>query len=479
MSLKIINLSSLQVAEVYDEVLAEIVAHNDPPHVFQRGARLVRLYYDPKGRVRIEEHGESSIKYLMARSAEWVTTTSAGQVRMAAPPRDVARMLLTSGEYPGIPELDRVVTVPVFGPDGSVQEEPGYHSATRTFYAPAPDLGGEAIRAPGREAEDWHEVQLALRLILDELLVDFPFEEAADQAHALCLLLTPFVRELIDGPTPLYLIRATDPGTGKTLLMETCLGVGAPGATLACPSNDAEMEKTLVARLRTGAAAIRLDNMHSLAGAFQSRALAAALTMREWEARELGKSRILYFDVKNTWAMTANNPRLSSELSRRTCFIRLGAQTQEEFTHKLPDWASAHRRQLVEAALTIGHHWVAAGSPRWRGAPLKSYEDWSAVMGGMLQLIGVKGFLENRHAASDELDEEGAELLEFMGEWRATFGDEEVSAGEVLGRVRLGQFPSLGNCRSAQEVGARLRSFNRAGGLTNRHTRNGNLWMAS
>jgi len=52
--------------------------------------------------------------------------------------------------------------------------------------------------------------EAALALILDELLVDFPFVSKADMAHALALMLLGFVRDLIDGPTPLSWIGAPD-----------------------------------------------------------------------------------------------------------------------------------------------------------------------------------------------------------------------------------------------------------------------------
>ena len=56
--------------------------------------------------------------------------------------------------------------------------------------------------------------------LLYEVFREFPFVEAAGWAHTLCMVLQPFVRPLIAGATPLYLIDAPSRATGKGLLAE-------------------------------------------------------------------------------------------------------------------------------------------------------------------------------------------------------------------------------------------------------------------
>ena len=56
--------------------------------------------------------------------------------------------------------------------------------------------------------------------LLYEVFGEFPYVEAAGWAHTLCMVLQPFVRPLIQGATPLYLIDAPARGTGKGLLTE-------------------------------------------------------------------------------------------------------------------------------------------------------------------------------------------------------------------------------------------------------------------
>ena len=94
---------------------------------------------------------------------------------------------------PALPVLAGIVTAPVFGKDGTLITEPGYHPAARLLYEP--DTGLPAGRHPG--APDADDIAAARSLLLDDLLGDFPFVGDAERAHALALLLLPFVRPMI------------------------------------------------------------------------------------------------------------------------------------------------------------------------------------------------------------------------------------------------------------------------------------------
>jgi hypothetical protein len=113
----------------------------------------------------------------------------------------------------------RVVYTPVFAGTGELVATPGYHLNTGIFVFAPPDLDGflESIGDIANPSKD--DLQGALEVLL-EPLCDFPFVSQADRAHTLALILLPFVRELIDGPTPLHGIFKPAPGTGGTLLAE-------------------------------------------------------------------------------------------------------------------------------------------------------------------------------------------------------------------------------------------------------------------
>jgi hypothetical protein len=51
-----------------------------------------------------------------------------------SPPMDVVGDLMASPALP-LPPLDRIVSAPIFSSHGTLQVEPGYQAATRTYFA--------------------------------------------------------------------------------------------------------------------------------------------------------------------------------------------------------------------------------------------------------------------------------------------------------------------------------------------------------
>src|ERR1700722_10933368 len=99
--------------------------------------------------------------------------------------------------------------------------------------------------------------------------------------------------------------------------------------------------------------------------------------------------------------MTGNNVQLSRELARRTLWSRLEPNSEkpwerksEEFKHyPLAEWVRQNRGQLIWAALTLIQNWIAQGKkPGTR--TLGSFENFSRVIGGVLDAAGIGGFLQ-------------------------------------------------------------------------------------
>jgi putative DNA primase/helicase len=170
-----------------------------------------------------------------------------------------------------------------------------------------------------------------------------------------------------------------------------------------------------------------------------SAAVAAAITASFWEDRLLGQSETLYLPVRCAWVATGNNPALSDEITRRAIRIRIDAKRDQpwlrpptEFRHPhLREWAIAHRSELVWAALTLGRAWIAAGHPRGTST-LGMFENWAAVMDGILQAAYIPGFLANladfyRHANADR-----ALWLTFLAAWWERFRDREVGVSDLF-----------------------------------------------
>src|SRR5262249_50093017 len=127
-------------------------------------------------------------------------------------------------DWPDIRLLDAIVEAPMMRLDGTILDKPGYDPATALLYLP------NCKYPPIPEHPTRDDARRAAALLL-ALVTDFPFAAMADSegradggaAHRaawLAAVLTVLVRFAIDGPVPLFVLDATTPGSGKTLLAE-------------------------------------------------------------------------------------------------------------------------------------------------------------------------------------------------------------------------------------------------------------------
>src|SRR5208337_3589644 len=94
--------------------------------------------------------------------------------------------------------------------------------------------------------------------------------------------------------------------------------------------------------------------------------------------------------------------------------------------------------------------WIVAGCPAPKGIkPLGSFEEYSRVIGGILQVAGVKGFLGNADEFYESSDSEGADLRYFVSRWWEGFGGRSVGVSEIYKLVIADDLPvDLGNGKS-------------------------------
>lgn len=414
------------------ESLAALQAANAAePTVFAQDGNPVRLELREDG-ARLVPLDKAALRGHLDRCAEWVEVrknNGAPEVHRVFPPAAVVEDILAlPAAERRFPPIRRITRAPVFGADGALLDTPGYHASEATYYVPS---GLEVPPVPERPTRE--QVDAARELFLVDLLGDFPFTSDASRAHALAAALLPFCRALVAGPTPNHLADAPTEGTGKTLLLKVLAGVflgdDRMGLLTPAPPKDSEWPKRILAVLRNGPPVILLDNVE---GKLDSPALAQVLTLDYHEERELGASRTIRVPNLSTWFTTGNNVTLSRELARRTVLIRLDAEREnpEErtgFRHPdLPKWARANRGRLVHACLVLIRAWLAAGSPKWKPGPntvkIGSFESWCEVLGGILDVAGVPGFLQNRQETKARAGEVDAEWGRFFDEWAARFG---------------------------------------------------------
>ncbi len=403
---------------------------NLSPWLYRVGSVPSWVVPDDDGLPMVRGLTDERLRYMLAKIADWRKLSANNQLVPAHPPSSLVKALLATPD-PVLPVLAGVVTAPVFGRNGELITDAGYHPDARLLYHPLSGFSVPPVpRCPTKE-----EIAAARTLILDDLMGDFPFVGEAERAHAVALLLLGFVRAMIEGPTPLHLIEKPTPGTGATLLVDAIATIltGSGASVMTEGSEDEEWRKRLTAKLRQIPALVLIDNLRRT---LDSSALAAALTAPFWEDRILGVSEMTRLPIRCVWIATGNNPEFSNEMSRRLIRIRLDAHVdrparRQGFRH--PDlmvWVRANRASLVSACLTLCQAWIAAGRPS-NPEIIGSYENWSRVMGGVLQVVGIEGFLANIDEMMEASDAEGAMWRGFVSLWWDRFGTAEVGSGDL------------------------------------------------
>lgn len=413
---------------------------NTPPRLFLHGSMPVRIECDEDGHsLRLVPLTPDRLRHHVAILAHWTTlksvpfTKKADWVRTECrPPMDVINNMLAAPIIP-LPVLSRIVEVPVFAASGALVQHPGYDEGARLFYQPY----SPAMTKMSLPAEPTMEDVSRAKAQIDDLLGDFPFVSAADRTHAVALAVLPFVRDVIDGPTPLHMAEAASAGTGKTLLVETLLtpSVGRQLGIIAEARDDDEWRKRFTARFRDGCPVTVIDN---LSRPLDSGTVSAALTATRWEDRVLGKSETIVLPVRTIFVCTANNPVLSMEIARRSIRIRLDPQMDRPwlrngFRHPdLRTFVEHERPAIIAALVTLVLAWIQAGRPKPAARPLGSFEAWSTIVGGIVEFAGYQDFLGNVVEFYEAADSDGTLWRLFVSSWWDAYQGRTVSVKDLF-----------------------------------------------
>jgi hypothetical protein len=100
-------------------------------------------------------------------------------------------------------------------------------------------------------------------------------------------------------------------------------------------------------------------------------------------------------------------------------------------------WSQNKRDQLVWALLVFVNNWKAAGRPEPKkiGCHLGSFEHYECIIGGILEVNAIDGFLDNLNEFYQLADEEGYILEEFVNAWNKRYGQKEVFCNDLLSLV--------------------------------------------
>lgn len=405
---------------------AALLAANKPPKYFRRGSTLVKVAQENDS-VALKELTPDRMRCELDLVADWRKRGADHK-----PPKDVVANVLVWPDQP-LPALNSIVEVPIFSPNGILQTEPGYHPDCKAYYHPPRHIKCRSVlQTPSDDQLKW-----AVNLI-EEMVCDFPFASDADKAHAIALMLLPFCREMIDGPTPLHLFEASKERTGKSKLVNNLLFISL-GKRITrmndAGKNQEEWAKEITSALREDNMAVFIDNINYR---LDSGKLAKALTEPEWNGRILGRSDLVKIPIRCVWAATGNNMSTSGEIAGRIVRCRLVADVESPelrtgFKH--PDlelWVVEQRENLIYACHILVQNWIAKGKPKPRVKSFSSYGDWTCAMGGILENAGVSGFLANFAESSDELNADKVVWRTFFGLWWDRFNGRAMKPSELV-----------------------------------------------
>lgn len=365
---------------------------------------------------------------------------SDGIMVAADPPVLLAKLVVKNGRFR---RLLRITRTPTLRADGSIVAEPGYDARSALIYLPDADYPA----VPAEPSLDDAKVALA-RLVLPFRSV--PFMGEVDKAVLAALVITLFTRHLY-GNAPAFMFRASEAGTGKTLLVDAAAviatGIEASNAAAAVVDDPQELRKLLTSWTLAGVPLGLFDNFKR-GYRIDSPLINKFLTTAIHSDRLLGGNNDLSARVVTTIALTGNRVETGGDAVRRTLVsdIDAGEEHPEDrvFDMHLLTELRRDRVELVIAALTVLRAYVVAGKPTQEACrvPLGSFEEWCAWVRHPLVWAGCAdpvASLQKTRAT----DEERSDLELVMTALHDVFGKERFTAKEAVEKARSGSCDNL------------------------------------
>jgi hypothetical protein len=423
-------LEKAQKPRITDQSLAVLARDH-----FQRGGQLVRCTPTDKG-VQIVAVTAESIDDTLNRRIRFMHRTEGRDGAVAeteeSAPLWLSKTIVQMQWWNGIRHLDGVQYGPFIRPDGTVGGlTAGYDSPSRVWVDTCEDWQ-ELANQPTEQ-----QVNESVAEIL-EVIDEFPWENEVSKSAWLAMTLTRMARSAIQGPSPLFVINATTPGSGKTLLTKLA-GIVAEGRSpgmMSLSRNDEEVRKVITAALQNGDGIIVFDNLNE---DLRSAALDRFLTSTQWSDRLLGKSQMVSLPNLTVPIITTNNGTIGSDTARRSIAISLSPlqERPEDREFRIPDieaYVIANRHRLVVAAIRIVQWHFSRQCPQQetcsyrdadgndRIAKVKrfgSFEAWSAVVRQALLGVGLPDPVLTGEClkAADEDSEAFRGFLEAWADW--------------------------------------------------------------
>lgn len=431
----------LEAGKLPEQVtLAEAHLINAGVEIYRRGTNLVRAIADEVDAAHghrtktatLSNVSQTYLRDLMCREItfEKFDARRAKHCKINAPSELAQTLLAREGEWK-FPPVVGVITTPTLRHDGSILAMRGYDAQTRFLLLDPPELGAALEHCTRGDA-------LAAVALLEDLLVDFPFVDAASKSVALSALITPVVRGAFT-VAPMHAARAPTPGSGKSYLFDvaSAIATGQRCPVMAAGRTEEETEKRLGASLLAGQPIISIDNVN---GDLGGDALCQIIERPVVRIRVLGKSEQQQIEARSTVFATGNNLRLVGDMTRRVilCTLDAGMEQPElrRFTTDPVMTVMKDRGRYIAAALTVVRAYFNAGRPD-PAPPLGSFEEWSSTVRSALIWLGREDPVQTMETARGE-DPELQALAAFVSAWAEEIGVGEtyaLTAAELIDRA--------------------------------------------
>lgn len=460
------NASRTDQSDLTKEIWAIINLDLGKPKVYyqEASASLVHINIGKNGELSIVPASTASMAFMLSDQIDWYMEKPSSRNKNAPlvevpakPPFDIVQMVLGNPSS-DVPRLRGITNTPYFTKTGRLVERPGYDKESGFFLQPTTNVPAVPLIPTDSE------IELAKNTI-NQIIQDFQFEVDADKANLLALMLAVPARELIDGPTPIHLIEAATPGTGKTLAIQSLLypQLGIKPTMRSEPKDDAEWAKVIASAMLSGERLFVCDNINN---ALASGTLSNAVVSSVFSTRALGRNKDIKGEIRWNWAFTGNNVKATMEVARRIVRTRMTTPTErpwerEQSNFQIPRlmrWVDENSGLICWSALTLIQSWIANGMKDGK-ENLGSFERWAEVMGGILENAKIVGFLTNVSKSFDDIAEETASWNDFVTSWWAGHSDALHPASDLYQLVVMNDIDLN---LHGDDAGARIVSLGKA-----------------
>ena len=408
------------------------------PDVFQKSLQLVEVIGEAKpgfiaeGSPVLRPLNKHSLSTHIVRHMDCEKQVSGSWVSCVPPSESALLPMIHFGRWRKIRPIIGVVEAPIFRPDGTIAQEPGYDDATGYLYRPT----GEFPGVPENPTQE--DARLAF-ISLRQVFCDFPYVTEPMRDVPIAALLTILARAAIDGNVPVFAFEASIQGSGKTLQGDAVhiIATGRMGAHGPFPHDPEEQRKAIFSCARSGAPVAFFDNVK---GQFGGEAIENAITSGEIKQRVLGASDDITVPWILTTIVTGNNMTMTEDMLRRSLMCRIEPKEEDptdrnNFAHPdLLDWVRAERPRLLVAALTILRAYACKGFPDAGLGVMQSFNAWSRLVPSAIYFAGGENVLKAKGSRDNGGTDEAGAFAMFASDL-PRLSDQPITAKNILGAL--------------------------------------------